>query len=357
MKDIRSQKILRTSSLREAIEKLNSSGKQCLMVVDSGDRLVGLITDGDIRRNLLRGCDLSAPVEGIMNQNPISVSQETSSFQALNLMRRYQIFHLPIVNADGRVVGLHVHKDLFFPDQDATVLIMAGGLGTRLHPLTTDCPKPMLNVGGKPLLESTIQRLREQGFVNIYLSVHYLSHMIRDYFGYGENFGVKIEYLEEETPSGTAGALRNLPDTVKGPILVMNGDIITTMSFSHLLDYHLNEGNGATICVRQHRYRCPYGVLETDAVTGNLVSLKEKPVYEFMVSAGIYMLDAGLLPGILSPEGVLDMTSVLECLQEKTAVKTYPINDYWIDIGRLEDLQAARTLMGAVDRCRCPRAG
>lgn len=329
------------TSLGEAMAKVDSSGLQIALVLSPDSTLLGILTDGNIRRAILAGMSLNAPVTQAMSAEAMTVPVATPREQMLTLMRRKGFHHLPLTDEIGRIVGLATLDQLAGVDtQSNWVVLMAGGLGTRLQPLTNDCPKPLLPVGGKPILETIIEGFAEQGFRRFFLSVNYKAEMIRDYFGTGERWGVQIEYLHESTRLGTAGALSLLPEQPTHPVLVMNGDLLTRANFENMLQFHGDQAALATMAVREYDFQVPYGVIKLDGP--HIHSIEEKPIQRFFVSAGIYVLSPEALEFL--PSGVyIDMPNLFERLiaAGKTSV-AYPLREYWIDIGRHEEFTLAQ---------------
>jgi dTDP-glucose pyrophosphorylase len=329
------------SSLKDAISCLDRSAMQVAIVIDNEGRLVGTLTDGDIRRGLLRGMDLSGPVASIIHRDPIVVPPQWGRDTVLQLMQANKIHQLPVVD-DGRlVVGLHLWDELLAPSKlPNTMIIMAGGRGQRLMPHTENCPKPMLPVGGKPMLEHIIQRAAAEGFHHFILAVHYLGHMVEEHFGNGRAWNVEIEYLREERPLGTAGALSLLNRSPEAPFLVTNGDVLTDIRYGEVLDFHRHHRAAATMAVRQHEWQHPFGVVKTQGV--DIVGFEEKPVVRSHINAGIYVLDPGAL-SLLEPGEPCDMPTLLERLQQhENRVIAYPMHEPWLDVGRPDDLKRAR---------------
>lgn len=329
-------------SVLDAVKAIETGGIQAVLVASAGGRLEGVATDGDIRRGILRGVQLDAPVSTVMNSHPAVLSPEANREQALAMMTRLRIRQIPVTDANGIIVGAH-HFDT--PDEKAETdgtwaVIMAGGRGTRLHPLTQTTPKPMLQVGGQPLIETIVRNLANQGFDRIYISVNYMAEVFKAHFGDGSRFGVDIRYIEETSRLGTAGALGLLNESPPGPFLVMNGDLLTSVNFRSLIAYH-NETRGvSTICVRDYSIQIPYGVIETNA--GQVTAIAEKPTKNFFVNAGIYVVDPQLLARI-APGAYLDMPHLLESvIAEGGKVSSFPIHEYWLDIGHVDDLKRAR---------------
>ena len=341
MKDYKGTFIKVTDDLKTSIEIIHQSGKRIGLVVDKKNKLLGTVTDGDIRRALLKKIDMSEKVTRIMNSNPTCSSSAESSKEKIKLMRDKDILHLPILDNNGFVIGLDaIHDLLRKPIYDNPVVIMAGGFGKRLMPLTEDTPKPLLKVGTKPILETIISNFNDLGFRNFYISLHYKADMIKDYFGDGSNFNISINYLEEREPMGTAGCLSLLPANISHlPIILMNGDLITDLNFASLLENHNQSKSEATVCVAEYDFQVPYGVLE---VKGHEVqSIAEKPVQKFFVNAGIYVLNASILSKVEKNQ-YTDMPDLLaKKLSNNESINTFPIFEKWIDIGRISDFKKA----------------
>lgn len=327
-------------TLSEAISQLNDAGTGALVVSSGNRRLDGLLTDGDIRRAVLQGRSLDSPCGECAVRSPFAARYPVSNAQALKLMLERDINHLPVVDDDNVLLDLLLRRDLSRDEKPGlSAVIMAGGFGKRLMPLTRQVPKPMLPVGDKPLLERTIDRLRSAGVRNVHLTTHYLPENIREHFGSGEKFGVRIDYAQEDDPLGTAGGLRLLPrpDT---PFVVINGDILTGVSFDEMLQFHKRHGALLTVGVRKYEVNVPFGVVECDDVV--ITGLKEKPSLGFFINAGIYLLEPAAYD--LIPEGqFFNMTDLIDkALREGGKVVSFPIIEYWLDIGRHEDYQKAQ---------------
>jgi dTDP-glucose pyrophosphorylase/CBS domain-containing protein len=325
-----------------AAEVLTSSSMRIVLVVDKENRLLGTITDGDIRRALMAGSAMSSLATSVMQKNPIAVNQGGSGRKALQIMREKDLLHLPVLVASGVVVGLETVRDLLFKEQRPNpVLLMAGGFGKRLYPLTREVPKPLLPVGEKPILQTILEQLTEGGFSQFFLAVHYRSEQVRAHFGDGSKWGVRIEYLEERQPLGTAGALSLLDQTmIDAPLLMMNGDLLTRLDFGELVDYHGEHGGLATMCVREYDFQIPYGVVHGDG--DQVTDIIEKPVQKFFVNAGIYILEPELL-GQCRPDEAIDMPDLLrQVVNDGRKVSMFPIHEYWLDIGRMEEYEQAQ---------------
>lgn len=332
--------VSRKLTVKDALLKLNQTGLQILLVVDSESKLVGTITDGDIRRGLLKGMGLDEAIESIVFVTPTIGYSNESNQDIIKKAVNAKIHQIPIVDAKGRVVGLKEIDELLKPAiKPNRVVLMVGGLGTRLHPLTKDTPKPMLMVGDRPILHTIVERFASCGFVNIVMCVNYKAEAIQDYFGNGGKFGVNIEYVFEEERMGTAGALSLLSSKPSESFFVMNGDLLTNVNFESLLDYHQTQEAAATMCVREYDFQVPYGVVNID---GNRVtSIEEKPVHKFFVSAGIYMLSPKILDAIPSGQ-YYDMPTLFEKLiAQNQSTVSFPIHEYWLDIGRIHEYERA----------------
>lgn len=326
-------------TITQAIAQLDKAGTGALLLCDADRKLHGVLTDGDIRRAILAGISLNVACSTIASMNPLRAPSDISPKDALHLMNTHDINHLPLVDDDGCVTGFVLRKDLVTEEQlELSAVIMAGGYGTRLRPLTDNVPKPMLPVGDRPLLELTIEQLRKAGIRRVSVTTHYLADSIVDHFGNGEAFGVDLNFVTEDHPLGTAGGLK-LIEVSKDPILVMNGDILTEVSFKDFLAYHRSHKADVTVAVRRYEMQVPYGVIECD---GSAVKrLREKPDVSFLVNAGMYLIEPSVFGYI--PQGQrFDMTDLIQrLLEEGRSVASYPILEYWLDIGKLADYQRA----------------
>ena len=324
-----------------ALEVLNNSGTQFVAVVDEELRLLGAVTDGDIRRGLLRGIQIQDKVEKVMNKAPKTLASDTPRAKILKIMKEKDIHHLPLVNNKNIITEIVSVSELTLVEKKENhVILMAGGLGSRLASLTTDCPKPMLKVGGKPILETIIEIFKEHGFYKFIISVNYKSEMIEDYFKDGSHLDIEISYLKENTRLGTAGAL-SLYKTNNLPFIVMNGDLLTKINFSDLVNFHIKNENVTTMCLRQYEHQIPFGVVVTDQ--DSILKIEEKPIRRYFVNGGIYVLNPEMLQYIPN-DTFYDMPSFFESLiEKKQKVGAYPFYEYWIDIGRLDDYERAHT--------------
>jgi dTDP-glucose pyrophosphorylase len=328
-------------SIQTTIEVIHAGGNRIALVVDDSGKLLGVVTDGDIRRALIRHTEMGCAVEKIMNNTPITALMSESTDKIMLMMKNESLLHIPIVDEQGILVGLETLQHLLENKKyDNYVFILAGGFGTRLHPLTKDIPKPLLDVGSRPILATIIGQFIDAGFHKFYISTHYKAEMIRDYFGDGSTLGVDIEYVHEEVPLGTAGSLGLLPNNVsKLPIIVMNGDLLTKLNFEHLLAFHNEQDSLATMCIREYDFQVPYGVV--DVKKNQVVSIVEKPVHKFFVNAGVYVLEPKLI-NTIDVDVYLDMPNFLENKIEKgEKINVFPIHEYWLDIGKMEEYKRA----------------
>jgi dTDP-glucose pyrophosphorylase len=340
MKSWRKAVVGTQATMGEAIAAIESGSIQIALVLDDENHLLGVVTDGDIRRGLLRGIPLSGLATDVMNRAPVSAPADLSRDDRLHLMRQKSIKQLPLLDGSGHLIAVETFDDLLEPRRYPNpVLIMAGGLGERLGALTRDVPKPMLNVGGRPLLETIVRNVVQQGFGNIFISVNYKAEMIENHFRDGSAFGAAIQYIHETERLGTAGALGLFPAPPELPTVVMNGDILTTINYGSLLDFHNAAPAEATMAVREHKVHVPYGVVTTSE--GFLQAIREKPTESWFVSAGIYVIGRRVFDHV--ERGVrTDMPTVLErVVANKGRVAVYPIREYWLDIGRMEDFEQA----------------
>lgn len=327
--------------LGEVITLIDNSGLQVALIVKEDGTLAGILTDGNIRRAILNKKTLQTPVHEVMNTKPTSVMVNTSRVEMIAVMQRTTYHHLPLIDESHRVVGLATLDELLGSlERPNWVVVMAGGQGKRLMPLTKDCPKPLLTVHGKPILETIIESFSEQGFKKFFLSVNYKAEMIEDYFGFGEQWGVQIEYLHEDIQLGTAGALSLLPEKPVAPIIVMNGDLLSHINFSNLLRFHEDHTAIATMAVREYDFQIPYGVVRVDGI--RIQAIEEKPVQKFFVNAGIYTFSPEALDSL--PNNIYyDMPDFFAKLKMSGKITVaYPLREYWLDIGKLEEFERAQ---------------
>ena len=341
MKDLSEVTLKISDSLEEAINILNSSGLRIVLVADNNSKLLGTITDGDIRRALLKRLNMDSEVKDVMNENPITASTSDSHTWIISKMKSRDLLHIPIVNDRDILVGLETLQELLYQKKlDNPVFLMAGGFGTRLHPLTEITPKPLLNVGGRPILRIILERFIQAGFHNFYISTHFRAEKINQYFGDGSEWGITIKYINEDTPLGTAGAIGLLPDNLpKLPILMMNADILTMVNFESLLDFHEKQDGIATMCVREYEVQIPFGVVNIQK--NKIKSITEKPLKKFFVNAGVYVLEPELV-GKVEYNTSIDMPQLLEKqINDGRLVNVFPVHEYWIDIGHKNEYDRA----------------
>lgn len=342
MKNLESILIKPDTPINKAIEILDSGAQRIAVVVNDQGQLLGTITDGDIRRALIKHLSLDLPVSKMMCSTPIKAEANWSRELILATMEKYQLLQLPVVAPDGRVVGLEtLHDVLRKRHRDNPVFLIAGGFGTRLHPLTQECPKPLLKVGDKAILELIIERFIEAGFHRFYISTHFMPDMIKKHFGNGSHWGVNISYVHEERPLGTGGSLGLLPhDEINMPIFMMNSDLLTSLNFQNLLDFHQEHHGIATVCVREYEHRIPFGVLKFQ--DHRITSIVEKPVHRSFINAGIYLLSPEFARSV-APGVHIDMPDLLQHHIDKgNTVNMFPIHEYWLDIGRMDDFKKAQ---------------
>jgi dTDP-glucose pyrophosphorylase/predicted transcriptional regulator len=331
-----------TASIREALVVMGKGRRQIALVADGGDKLLGTVTDGDVRRSILNNISLDQPVTQIMYPTPSVISPLTPRVDQVRIMQEKEIHHLPVVDIDGHIVGLVSMEELLQPnvaDKPNWAVLLVGGLGSRLRPLTDQSPKPLIPVGGRPVLETIVKQLRDHGIQHMYFAVNHMADAIKAHFADGERFDVHIEYLEEEERLGTAGPLGLLPARPAEPFIVMNGDILTNVDFTGLLAHHAANRAQATVATRTYEFEVPFGVIANDGY--RITDIAEKPKQRHQVNAGIYAFEPGVLDHV-APGVRLDMPDLLKALiSSGSHVVGFPIHEYWIDIGRLEDLQRA----------------
>lgn len=328
------------ASVLEALKVIDSAGHNCAIVVEEDGKLKGVITDGDVRRAILKHVSLNSEVSMIMNANPHSVPIGTSQAKINEIMRLRSIRQLPVLDDQRRIVDVHfLDEHSAIKKFDNPVIFMVGGEGKRLYPLTKDCPKPLLKLGEKPILEHIVENFVAQGFYNFVMSVNYKAEMIESHFGNGEKFNCNISYLKETQPLGTAGSL-SLIGQVDSPAIVMNGDILTKTNFAELLTYHNKHEASATMCVRPFELQVPYGVIS--AAEDRISQIDEKPVHTFFVNGGIYVLNPEMF-GFLESKEVIDMPGFFQrIIQNGHKVSPYLVREYWLDVGQFPDFERAR---------------
>ncbi len=345
--DVSTLCIVAASSIRQAIDCIERSVAKIALVVDDEKRLLDTITDGDIRRAILSGIDLDdhvANLRGRKGQNSryrqsITAPKGTKKSVLLSLMKRSDIRHIPLVDAQQSVVGLVTLRELIADDTlPIQAVVMAGGSGTRLRPLTENLPKPMVPVGGRPMLERIIEQLRDAGVSRVMVTTHYKGELISNHFGDGKGFGVNISYVEEDKPMGTAGGLSQLEPSDE-PILVINGDILTRVDFRAMLDFHVEHEAEMSVAVRRHETQVPYGVIETE--DARITQVVEKPIVNHFINAGIYLLNPAVFKMIPENDSY-DMPELINSLiNDGRTVISFPVREYWLDIGQHKDYMRA----------------
>lgn len=329
-----------SATIGEAVRNLNQVSIKIVLITDDAGTLEGTISDGDIRRGLLKGLTLESPITPVIHRNSLVVPPELARELVLQLMISNKVHQIPIVDDCRRVIGLHLWDEITSPlARSNSMVIMAGGIGTRLRPHTESCPKPMLLVAGKPMLEHIINRAKIEGFSHFILAIHYLGHMIEEYFADGSKFGVNIEYIREQSPLGTAGALSLFDKLPAAPFVVTNGDVITDIKYGELLDFHVRHRASATMAVRLHEWQHPFGVVQMKGV--EITGFEEKPISRTHINAGVYALEPTAL-AVLNRDERCDMPTLFERLQAKS-IRTvaYPMHEPWLDVGRPDDLLIA----------------
>lgn len=333
--------IAQTASIRDAMEMIDSNGREMVLVRDGADRIVGLISDGDIRRGLLSGQTLDVPVDRVMTRDFFTVAADVERVSILDVMKARSFQHVPVLDADRRLVAIHFLRDLIGATPKPNIaVVMAGGRGTRLYPVTEKIPKPMIEVAGRPMLERIVLHLVGYGIRTIYISVNFMAEVIEKHFGDGSEFGCRVEYLRESMPLGTGGALSLLPKRPEHPFLVLNGDLVSRADLAAMLDAHTHRQLFATVGIGTHQMQVPFGTVREDG--GHLLSLTEKPTVNFLINRGIYVLDPAALEFVPKHKDY-PMTDLFEALlAANKPVGVFVLDDPWIDVGHIEDLRRAQ---------------
>ena len=332
-------KINQNASIKEALEVIDKGAIKVAVVLSDDGLLLGMLSDGDIRRALLKGMSLDDSITSIINKHPVVANINDTKERILELANEKKLHQIPIIS-NGKLIGIQDIREFLAPkNKPNKVILMVGGLGTRLRPLTNDVPKPMLDVGNKPILHTIVENFAKYGYTDIIMCVNYKSEIIKEYFGNGDKFSVKIEYVLENQRMGTAGALSLLKERPKDDFFVMNGDLLTNVNFEYLHEYHKDSNALASICIRKYEMQVPYGVVNVRA--NKVTSIEEKPTQSFFVSAGIYMFSPIVLDFI--PKGVFyDMPTLFsELLKHDFPIHPFPIREYWLDIGRMDEYRRA----------------
>ncbi len=330
----------KTLTIKQSLKIIDEGAKRIALVVDKSNVLLGTLCDGDIRRALLNGKSLDSSIEDIYQVSPCVCSMHDSKDKIIKTAIKNRVYQIPIVDDQNRLVDIEDLATLLSTrKRNNKVILMAGGLGTRLQPLTEITPKPLLKVGSQPILQTIIENFANYGFKDIIISVNYKADMIKNYFQDGSKFGVNISYIEENKRLGTAGALSLLEEEIREPFFVMNADLLTNVNFEHLLDFHSYGDACATMCVREYESQIPYGVIETKE--DKIISIQEKPIQKFFVNAGIYLLSPKVLNKI-PKDTFYDMPTLFEELMEDNEnILSFPIHEYWLDIGQMVDYERA----------------
>jgi dTDP-glucose pyrophosphorylase len=328
------------ATIAQAISNLDQVAIKIVLIANEAGVLVGTISDGDIRRGLLKGLDMNSPLISIIHRNALVVPPEMERELVMQLMVANKIQQIPVVDKQHHIIGLHLWDEINMPpNRPNLMVIMAGGLGTRLLPHTENCPKPLLPVAGKHILEHIIGRAKLEGFNTFLVAIHYLGHMIEAHFGNGERLGVQIDYIREKLPLGTAGALGLLNPLPEASFVVTNGDLITDIRYGELLDFHVRHAATATMALRVHEWQHPFGVVQMKGV--EIVGFEEKPIARSHINAGVYALDPAALRVLIANEHC-DMPTLFERLQaDKKRTVAYPMHEPWLDVGRPDDWQKA----------------
>lgn len=340
MKDYKKLLISPNVSLREALGVIDMGACKIALVVDDGNQLLGTLTDGDARRAMLSGVGLEESITTIFNDQPVTCRIGCSRDELARISKINHLYQIPLVDQNHCVVGLAGEEDYFgAPSRDNMIVIMAGGLGERMRPLTDNIPKPMLTVGGKPILEIIIDGFIKSGFSNFLISVNYKSEVIKEYFGNGSKKGIFIKYIDENKKLGTAGAISLMGDYIKSPFFIINGDILTNIDYEKMLDNHVISNSEVTIALKEYSVKVPYGVVNFNK--GEITSIVEKPEQNFFINGGIYVASEEIILEIPKDE-YFDMPSLLnKIMKKKKRIGAYPIKDYWLDIGRPADYHKA----------------
>lgn len=324
------------TNIVETLKVIDESAIEIALVVDENKKLLGTVTDGDIRRGLIKGAALSSPIYDLMNKFPITARTNATNDELLFMMLNKSIKHLPIVDKDNRPIRLVQMKDLIKQAKKPNVaVIMAGGRGSRLGELTKNLPKPMLPVGGKPIIANIAEQLCKHGFVKIYISVNYKADIIVEYFKNNPVQNADISFLHENKMLGTAGSIAMLPNSMTEPFIVVNGDILSAINYENLLDFHIRNKSGITVCAREFSFQIPYGVLKING--SKLTAIEEKPFHSIFINAGVYVMNPEIIK-LIKPEEPLDMPNLIkEAADAKLDVSCFPLSDFWLDIGTPAD--------------------
>jgi dTDP-glucose pyrophosphorylase/predicted transcriptional regulator len=338
-KKIEKIKINKDATIKQALKTITNGNLQIALVVDKKNKLLGTLTDGDIRRGFLKGLDINSSIKSIFFKRPLVAKKTDDKKKLFKIATSKRIYQIPVIDKNGRVIDIHIRDELAKEkNKSSLVVIMAGGMGMRLRPLTKNIPKPMLKVGTKPILQIIVEQFKNNGFKNFAICVNYKSKIITNYFGDGKKFGVQIEYVHEKSRMGTAGGLSLLKKKLKESFFVINGDVLTNLDFEKMLNYHQEHNAKATMCIKQYNISLPYG--EVLMKNENILSVNEKPKYKFFVNAGVYILDPKCLR--LIPKKFYNMPSLFKkIIAKKEKTISFPLGEYWLDIGKFSDYKKA----------------
>lgn len=337
MTNLKKITIQEKTTIKEALKVINAEGLKIAIITDKNNKFLGTLTDGDIRRGLLKGLNLESQIKSIYVKNPTTALKTDDRKKLMDIAITKKILQIPIVDKNNKFIDLYLLNDSLKPIfKSNLVIIMAGGKGTRLRPLTETIPKPMLKIGEKPILQIIIEKFKENNFNKFLICVNYKSKLIKNYFGNGSKFNVNIDYINEKKKMGTAGALSLLKNKPQEPFFVINADVLTNLNFDSLLNFHNYYNSAATMCIREYYVNSQYGEVKVN--NEKIISIEEKPIHKFYVNTGIYVLNPKCLKFI--PKKFFDMTTLFQKIIEKKLLATsFPIDDYWLDIGRLEDFK------------------
>lgn len=326
--------------IKDAISNLNETSSKIVIVVDKNGKFKGTITDGDVRRSLLQGHSLNAPIIKTTNKKAIVSNTTTTKTDVLNIMKKNKIYQIPILDNNKFVVGMHLYEELEkIKNFSNKIIIMAGGKGKRLYPLTKKIPKPLVQIAGKPMIQHIIESARSEGFKNFVVSINYLGHMIENFLGDGKKFNVSIEYIKETSPLGTAGSLSLINPLPQKPIIITNGDVFTDIKFEEILNYHNMHKAEGTMAIKLYEWQNPYGVIKTDGI--EIQELEEKPVFKSYINAGVYVLSPNILK-IMLKNNSCDMPLLFKKIKkQKGKIIAFPMHEPWIDVGKIDDLKKA----------------
>ena len=335
--------VLSGDMLRDAMAAIGRGSCHIAVVLDADERVVGVVSDGDVRRAILDGVDTTAPVDTVMNRDPVCARQEDTDEEMLRRMEELVITAMPVIDDDGRLKSIaSLHNIVGRTANFGHAVIFAGGEGRRLRPLTESMPKPLVEIGGRPLIEHAVERLARDGVRQVHVAVNYMGDKIRGHLRDGTDFGTAVSYIEETTKLGTAGALALMDNIPDGPVLVMNGDILTTFDARSLFHFHNNSGAALTVGVVAYRFQIPFGVIET--ADGKVSAVNEKPTHLVHINAGVYAIEPRLLKRVPN-DRPYDMTDLIaDTLKQGDAVVPFLIHEHWIDIGTPGDLERAQEL-------------